>query len=238
MVEEKRFQQWLNFLSGATHPLVWNPWRDYDERYDLSKTAPVQRLSQLESYLRHRLGKAKYVVIAEAMGYQGGHFSGIAMTCERMLLGHHPAVSPEDIIPNSWFGQSDQLRTSNPNSPYIEQRTQRELGFNEPTDTVVWSAIKENGLDPQNVLLWNIFPFHPYHENRLLSNRTPSDEELIWGWQFTEELLSMHGDALIFAVGKKSQQILEQFGKVAIGLRHPANGGATAYKEGFRNALK
>lgn len=237
-MEEKRFQTWLESLTLATHPLVWNPWRDYDERYDKSPEAPKQRLQQLESYLRPRLGKAKYVVVAEAMGYQGGHFSGIAMTCERMLLGHHPAVLPEEIIPDAWFGKGDALRTSNPNSPYIEQRTQRELGFNEPTDTVVWSAIKENELHPNDVLLWNIFPFHPYQEGQLLTNRTPTDEELLWGWQFTEILLSIHGKSLIFAVGKKAQQVLQSFGKEAIGLRHPANGGATAYKEGFKQALK
>lgn len=237
-MEERFFQEWLASLTFATHPLVWNPWRDYDERYDRSPEAPRQRLQQLESYLRPRLGKARYMVIAEAMGYQGGHFSGIAMTCERMLLGHHPAVSPEEILPDAWFGQGDALRTSNPNSPYIEQRTQRELGFNEPTDTVVWSAIKENGLHPNDVLLWNIFPFHPHQEGQLLTNRTPTEEELLWGWQYTEMLLSLHGECLIFAVGKKAQQVLQSFGREAIGLRHPANGGATAYKEGFKEALK
>ena len=30
--------------------------------------------------------------------------------------------------------------------------------MNEPTDTYVWGAIVDNGLDPRDVLLWNIFP--------------------------------------------------------------------------------
>ena len=34
--------------------------------------------------------------------------------------------------------------------------------MNEPTDTYVWGAVVDNGLDPRDVLLWNIFPFHPY----------------------------------------------------------------------------
>ena len=50
--------------------VVFNPWRDYDERYDLPD-APAVRRQQLVEYLAPRLGRCPYVVVAEAIGYQG-----------------------------------------------------------------------------------------------------------------------------------------------------------------------
>ena len=62
----------------------------------------------------------------------------------------------------------------------MTSRPQREKGMNEPTDTYVWGAVVDNGLDPRDVLLWNIFPFHPYKASPF-SNRTPTDSELAEG---------------------------------------------------------
>ena len=67
--------------------------------------------------------------------------------------------------------------------------TQQKDGFNEPTDTVVWSAIIEKGIDPYDTLLWNIFPFHPHKEGNPLTNRTPTDREQQVGWEYTKTLV-------------------------------------------------
>ena len=42
----------------------------------------------------------------------------------------------------------------------------------------------------------------------------------------------------MLAVGQKSADTMERFGLSAIGLRHPANGGANLYREGFAEAVE
>ncbi len=222
------------FVAGLAayegNELVFNPWRDYDARYDLPG-APAIRRQQLVDYLVPRLGRCPYVVVAEAVGYQGGRFTGIAITCERMLLGLHRRIPATDVL------QGTGARTSNPDSPYITKATQRTSGFNEPTDTVVWEAIRANGLDPYTVLLWNIFPFHPHKKGEALSNRTPTPAELQSGWTFTEQLLALNGAAQVLAVGRKAADTLAAFNVSATALRHPANGGANQYRQEFADAV-
>ena len=72
---------------------VFNPWADTNPDYEI-ENAVIFRRRQLETYLSRRLPTAKLLLIAEACGYQGGHFTGIAMTCERMILGYHKTVTP------------------------------------------------------------------------------------------------------------------------------------------------
>lgn len=217
---------------------VFNPWRDYDPALDVSQAAPQWRREQLESYLRARLKQSRYLIVAEAVGYQGGRFSGIAITCERMLLGFHNDVKPAMILPDG-IGK----RTSRADSPLLLNNKQRLEGFNEPTDTVVWSALLENNISTYDAILWNIFPFHPHVANQPLTNRTPTETEIVIGGQFTEDLMALikayNGDRqIICAVGRKSADILARQGIVAHALRHPANGGAKQYREQFKAAIE
>lgn len=86
-------------------------------------------------------------------------------------------------------------------------------------------------------LLVNIFPFHPYKKGCFLSNRTPTDEELSVGLDYTRQLLEITGTLPIFAVGKKSEITLSAAGVSVIGLRHPANGGANIFRKGLKDNL-
>lgn len=161
----------LDKLQSYHSEQVFNPWRDFDTSCDIGPQAPVIRSANLRRYLELR-PDAHYLFIAEALGYQGGHFSGIAITSERILLGHHPDVEPKSVL-----GEWDYRRTSDESSAMLNN-TQRLKGFNEPTDTVVWNALNSHGLASFDVILWNIFPFHPYKAGNLLTNRTPSPSEL------------------------------------------------------------
>ena len=106
----------------------------------------------------------------------------------------------------------------------------------------MWSAIVEKGIDPYDTLLWNIFPFHPHKDGNPLTNRTPTDKEQQLGWEYTKRLLELHlelggVEPLVLAVGQKSADTMGKFGLSAIGLRHPANGGANLYRQGFAAAV-
>jgi len=72
-----KINQFIEHLAAYEgSPTVFNPWRDFDPQLDVSKEAPKWRREQLAKYLETRLGQSSYVIIAEAMGYQGGRFSG------------------------------------------------------------------------------------------------------------------------------------------------------------------
>lgn len=235
-VEKVRgFVDWLGQYHGS---LVHNPWGEVNPDLEIVTDgfdAARVRRDNLVAYLLPRLGRAKVFVVAEAVGYQGGRFSGIAITCERMLLDKHKTIRAKDVTPIRLE------RTSSPTSSLLKG-TQQKDGFNEPTDTVVWSAIVEKGIDPYDTLLWNIFPFHPHKEGNPLTNRTPTEVEQEQGWEYTKRLLELHremgGDEpLMLAVGQKSADTMGKFGLSAIGLRHPANGGANLYRQGFVEAV-
>ena len=235
-VEKVRgFVDWLSQYSGS---LVHNPWSEVNPDLEIVTKgfdAAQVRRDNLVAYLLPRLGRAKVFVVAEAVGYQGGRFTGIAITCERMLLDKHKTIRPKDVTAIRLE------RTSSPTSSLLKG-TQQKDGFNEPTDTVVWSAIIEKGIDPYDTLLWNIFPFHPHKEGNPLTNRTPTDKEQQLGWEYTKRLLDLHlelggVEPLMLAVGQKSADTMGKFGLSAIGLRHPANGGANLYRQGFAEAV-
>jgi hypothetical protein len=139
-------------------PNVFNPWRDMDPVHDENPSAPIIRTEQLRRYLRQRLGTARLVLIAEAAGYQGAKFTGIAMTSERILLGHKPEVPATHPV------EGGALQTS--------KRDHHPLGVNEPTATIVWTQMAKHQLPPNDFVLWNAFPCHPHDPGESLSNRS------------------------------------------------------------------
>lgn len=210
---------------------LFNPWFHRDKKNDLYADAPDIRRHQLEVYLAERIHRAKYLFIAEALGYQGGHFTGLAMTSERILLGHQ--MEKYGIKPDHIFKTIKPTRTSNP-----ELITN---GMSEPTATIMWGALIDLGIDPYDVVLWNAVPWHPYNkETGFLSNRTPLRGELEEGLKHLNHFIGLFGDkdVNIIAVGKKCEQSLRELGISYSGVRHPANGGAPKFREQLNNFIK
>jgi hypothetical protein len=85
-MSRKQLDKFLRLLKAASSGAVFNPWWQIDEENDIGRIAPIIRRQQLRAYVQERLGRAKLVVIGEALGYRGGHFTGIPMTSERMLF--------------------------------------------------------------------------------------------------------------------------------------------------------
>src|SRR5439155_16519222 len=80
-------ERFIGLLKKSPSGAVFNPWWQVDKQNDISRNAPGIRRKQLRAYFCERLGNARLAVIGEALGYRGGHFSGIPMTSERILLG-------------------------------------------------------------------------------------------------------------------------------------------------------
>lgn len=219
-------EKFVRSLKQKPADALFNPWYESDHAHDLTADAPVIRRKQLTAYLKERQKSAKYLFIAEALGYQGGHFTGIAMTSERILLGHQQ--DKYDVAPSDVFRSIEPKRTSHPQV--------NKLGMTEPTATIMWGALKDLKIDPYEVVLWNAVPWHPYKpEKGLLSNRTPLREEMDAGLVILKSFLELFPRAERIAVGRKCEESLAILGEEFTGVRHPANGGAPKFREQLKN---
>jgi len=228
----REFIEELKTYSSSSVSLnIYNPWKDFDGVYDIGKEAPEIRCDQLDNYLRLRVPHAKYIFVAEALGFQGGHFSGIAMTSERILLNHHK----NNKLNCSLVLNRTAKRTSKKACPGLK-KIQIECGYNEPTATIIWESIVNSKWKSTDIILWNIFPFHPYKED-ILTNRTPNDSELKVGIKYLELLRNLVKEAKIITIGAKSHQTFNNFNIKHSSVPHPANGGANDYRNQIAHLL-
>ncbi len=187
---------------------VYNPWADADAMdLPVAAAGPRARLDRLRA---HFDVDARLILVGEASGYQGCHFSGMAFTNEKLLLaGRIPRVRIEERI------------------------TSRPLPWCEPSATVVWGALHSHGLAERTVL-WNSYAWHPHKPGNPYSNRTPTRTELESGKAVLDSVLDHFSDALVVAVGQVSGRTLRALGREpAAVLRHPAMGGATEFRAGL-----
>jgi uracil-DNA glycosylase len=213
-MSRKQLDNFLRQLKASPTGAVFNPWCEVDEHNDIARIAPLIRRQQLRAYLQQRLGRAKIAVIGEALGYRGGHFSGIPMTSERMLLGKQQHIVA-GIKPR---------RTSKP-------RVCPD-GFTEPTATIVWDALLKIGVPPDEFVLWNAFPWHSFDPHRgLLSNRMPNKSEQLSGRPVLRVFLELFPCEQIVALGKIAAAQLEELGVHTKCVRHPASGGAKLFRQ-------
>jgi len=210
----------LRLLEKSPSGAVFNPWWQVDEQNDFGRSAPSIRRNQLRAYLHKRLDKAKLAVIGEALGYRGGHFSGIPMTSERLLLGRSKTVR---LKSNDFFSDMNPRRTSKPDKCPD--------GFSEPTATIVWGALLRLGLKPDQFVLWNAFPWHSFDPRRgMLSNRTPKRSEQVAGLPVLKAFLELFSCDQVVALGKIAAAQLEELNVNAHCVRHPASGGARLFR--------
>src|SRR5436190_8383343 len=216
----KEIDDFLRLLKQSPSGSVFNPWWEVDEQNDVRQKAPTIRRNQLGAYLEERLGKSKIAIIGEALGYRGGHFSGIPMTSERMLLGK----KKEDIESEQILSSIKARRTSKPEK-YLD-------GFAEPTATIVWSALLKLGLKPAQFVLWNAFPWHSFDPSRgILSNRRPNKLECDAGLWALKTFLDLFPCDKIVALGNVAAEQLKELSAENHQVRHPASGGARLFRQ-------
>jgi len=105
--------------------------------------------------------------------------------------------------------------------PFMSERQVTGVGPAEATATIVRRVLHELGLE-ERVLCWNVVPTHP---GTRTSNRRPSAAEIEAGAPFLEVLA--RGRRTI-AVGRLAEARLG-----APAVRHPARGGAEAFRNGL-----
>ncbi|HEY2626008.1 MAG TPA: uracil-DNA glycosylase [Candidatus Udaeobacter sp.] len=210
-------EKFLRRLKKSPSGAVFNPWWQIDEENDVPQ-APRIRREQLRAYLCDRLGKARLAIIGEALGYGGGHFSGIPMTSERLLLGRKTGIAPERIL----LGITPR-RTSKP------QKCPD--GFSEPTATIVWSTLLRLELSAAEFVLWNAFPWHSFDPCRgRLSNRTPTNSQQSTGIPVLKAFLDLFPCHEVVALGRIAAAQLKDLAVSARYVRHPASGGAKLFR--------
>jgi hypothetical protein len=218
-MSSNELDDFLRLLKRSPSGAVFNPWWQVDQQNDIDPSAPAIRRKQLCAYLQKRVGKANVAVIGEAVGYRGGHFSGIPMTSERLLLGLSKRFH---IKPNDFSGINPR-RTSKPEKCPD--------GFSEPTATIVWGTLLRLGLQPDQFVLWNAFPWHSFDSRRgMLSNRMPNKSERAAGLPVLKAFLELFPCDHVLALGKIAAAQLEELNVNAHRVRHPASAGATLFR--------
>ena len=145
--------------------------------------------------------KPTYMLVGEAPGYKGCGVTGIPFTDENEMKNHLGTYQEGYFFENIKCLQK------------------------ENSAGIIWGAIQARN-DGKIPLMWNAYPFHPFKENKRLSNRKPNKTELIVGKSYLEELIDIFKIPKndIYAVGRVAQSQLGYLGAVKY-ICHPSHGG-------------
>jgi hypothetical protein len=203
---------------------VFNPWVDQDP-LDLPGDGASDRRIRLN---RHFQVDAKYLLIGEAPGYRGCHFSGIPFTCEKQLVdGIVPRATPDREVLSGCVVRAQQQ---------LDRRriTSRALPWSEGSATVIWSTLHELGIAWRTVM-FNAFAFHPHLPGDLYTNRAPTRDELLCGMGILAMVVESFPDAKRVAVGKTAATTLKNLNfRIDHEVRHPSMGGANLFRTQMR----
>lgn len=193
-------------ISEFTSPNVFNPWRDADP---LDVDRDIGARKRLERLWLHFNCDPEFLLIGEAPGYQGCHFSGVAFTNEALLKdGAIPRIDMQG-----------------------ERITSRTLPWREPSATIVWKQLHAMGIAERTVM-WNAFAWHPHKPSEPMSNRAPTKLELKSGSEILRAVLSHFKGCRYIAVGQVAKAALGAAGiSVFATVRHPSMGGANQFRE-------
>src|SRR5690606_27931819 len=117
----------------ASDALSFNPYRDYDARFDLPE-APARRRQNLRNYLAAYEQRPPVFLLAEAPGPWGCRFSGVPLVSEAQLAD---AQFPLAGQPTS----------------------QQEMPHHEYSAKIYWRVLQPYF---PHFFTWNTMPFHPH----------------------------------------------------------------------------
>jgi uracil-DNA glycosylase len=159
------------------------------------------------------------LMIGEAPSHRGGRLTGIAFVSETVMLAGVEHPRGRTLGADRGFRKATDLPKPS----------------TEASATMVWGTIRR--LDPLP-LLWNAFPFHPFHAGKPLSNRMPAPAELVAGARFIEMLLDLFDIENVIAVGNQAGASLTRLGIAHEKVRHPSMGGKVEFVAGVARLLQ
>lgn len=164
--------------------------------------------------LLERIGP-EVLLVGEAPSYRGGRLTGIAFVSETLMLSGIQTASGNVLGGVAGFRRA----TSE------DQRLSTEASA-----TMVWGTIRTMSPLP---LLWNAYPFHPYHAGNEFSNRAPTPAELAAGAPFLKRLMRLFPIRTVVAIGNHAETSLTELGIAHTKVRHPSNGGKNKFVAGM-----
>lgn len=195
----------IDLLRRFTAPNVFNPWANVDA-LDILDPLDGRRLRLRQ----HFNCQPRFLLIGEAPGYQGCHFSGVPFTNEKLLM--------DGCIPR--IGLQGRITT-------------RRLPWSEPAATIMWRTLHKLDI-AETTVCWNSFAFHPHKPGNPYSNRAPTNLELQAGKHVLSAVLDHFSGARVIAVGRVAERALTLLSVPHEAVRHPSMGGATEFAVGMR----
>jgi uracil-DNA glycosylase len=201
--------EFVDELSSISLPNVFNPYRDLCEVSDHVASADVRRRNLavvLEAIVKQTHCS---LWVGRDLGYRGGRRTGLALTDEFQL----PTL--EAIL-----GVSGVARATLDPEPVKER-----------TATEVWRLVCEIR---KPILLWNVFPFHPYEPKDPLSNRRHNAEEFALCQHILLLLVNWLQPTFIVALGADAAAAVRRLGYDCFRVRHPSYGGHKKFARQIR----
>ena len=187
---------------------LFNPYRDAHPKHD-GPEAAARRRDNLRAALDATPRRPEMLVVAEAPGPWGCRFSGVPFTNERQLLDPD---FPIDGVPTS-------ARYAASGEPVTEY-----------SGSIYWKAMLPHW---GRFWTWNTVPLHPHRPGEPLTIRTPGVREARSWHGLLRGVVDAIAPEAVVAVGRKAEAALEAVGAEAVYVRHPSQGGATAFREGI-----
>ncbi len=184
---------------------LFNPYADEYEAVDVTGAAAIRR-ENLLGYFRAYVRRPAVMVVAEAPGPWGCRFSGVPITSEEQLADPGFPLSGE--------------KSGSQAEPHAEYSAR-----------IFWRAMQRYF---PSFFVWNAVPLHPHPVGEPLSIRTPRVAEIRSFAELTGRMIEVVGPRVVVALGRKAEfQVGEVLGEGCVYVRHPSQGGATAFRDGM-----
>jgi hypothetical protein len=201
--------EFVDELSSISLPNVFNPYRDVCTFSD-HLASPSLRCQNLTFFLRAMVkDETRSIWLGRDLGYRGGRRTGIALTDEYHL----------DVLKNT-FGVFGIVKTTTDEDPTKER-----------TATEVWKILT---VIEQPILLWNVFPFHPFEKNEPLSNRPHTAQEFDLCRDILTTVFNWLQPTTVVALGADAEAAVLSVGYRCDRVRHPSYGGQADFARQVR----